>query len=137
MLKVLLLSAILPNHYLIALEEAGVRDMPVNVQYVKPSHSYVNRLTGRGKIFYNPLIGYQVKFNQLCTKASSHCVVSPLDVLVHEALHVAYPSDTEANTIEREVRLFQKLNLIDGKSRPLRSTHQGKPIKVKCQTCTE
>lgn len=138
----------------------NLRDLPWHMQYAR--NRYLTEVFGTKKavhsarVHFDPASAAQLQFSDACIENTIVCVASPADVLLHELLHVhqvfsdpvrfiaqttmangSYPHGHETKTIELEQRLYRSMSAVDMLQRPLRSTHLGKSVAVRCFTCID
>ncbi len=136
----MLLSTLLPAYYalLLGLTPQAIDTYKVEaLEGLEASHSVTNTMTREHTIHFNPKLAVQVKFHKACKDKPRFCIASPLDVLAHEILHVRFPHLDENAIIAKENALYKALTKEDGKPRPTRVGHYGKPVLVSCLTCVD
>jgi hypothetical protein len=104
-------------------------------------------------IYFDTRLGAQLLNDPGCD-SSPACSISPADALLHELLHAKlmlldsqhfidgggmaqtlYPFEHEREVINHENRLYQDMNQLDGRARPLRHRHSGELLQVSCPAC--
>ncbi|AMK78326.1 MULTISPECIES: hypothetical protein [Methylomonas] len=104
-------------------------------------------------IYFDTRLGAQLLNDPGCD-ATPACSISPADALLHELLHAKlmlldsqhfidgggmaqtlYPFEHEREVINHENRLYQDMNQLDGRARPLRHRHSGELLQVSCPAC--
>jgi hypothetical protein len=105
-------------------------------------------------IYFDTRLGAQLLNDPGCDSTPA-CGISPADALLHELLHAKlmllnaehfidtggmsqtlYPFEHEREVIGRENQLYQDMNQLDGRARPLRHRHSGELLQVACPACT-
>ncbi|WP_415878659.1 hypothetical protein [Methylomonas sp. TEB] len=104
-------------------------------------------------IYFDTRLGAQLLNDPGCDSTPA-CSISPADALLHELLHAKlmlldsqhfidgggmaqtlYPFEHEREVINHENRLYQDMNQLDGRARPLRHRHSGELLQVSCPAC--
>ncbi|MEI8574257.1 hypothetical protein U737_08740 [Methylomonas sp. LW13] len=104
-------------------------------------------------IYFDTRLGAQL-LNEPGCDSTPACSISPADALLHELLHAKlmlldsqhfidgggmtqtlYPFEHEREVIHHENRLYQDMNQLDGRARPLRHRHSGELLQVSCPAC--
>ncbi|MBD9355721.1 hypothetical protein [Methylomonas albis] len=105
-------------------------------------------------IYFDTRFGAQLLNDPGCDTTPA-CSISPADALLHELLHAKlmlldsqhfidgggmaptlYPFEHEHEVLNQENRLYQEMNQLDGRARPLRHRHSGELLQVSCPACT-
>ena len=103
---------------------------------------------GQLSVHFDPFLAVQTRFRRSCVDSPGHCYTVPADALLHELLHVkqlserpplrTHPLGTatlEPVILAQEAQLFAAMSAQDGRPRPLRADHRGRPRAVRCALC--
>lgn len=136
----------------------SLRKQPLRLSYgagefkseVKGSHFFVNSVT----VYFDPRKAALLSLARDCSQGKAHCVVSPVDALIHELLHAKialldskafiksgalnsaiYPYAHELEVLGLERDIYRSMTSHDQIPRPSRRTHSGQLLDAACVTC--